>query len=104
MHKTHIVFDDWQYEALRTLVLQLYSWACTPLVVPILSDAMMPAAPCRPGQNPIHFLLRGQHQTPEETPYLADTQRHASPRVALNAAKLLRLGGRKVFFGSSGSR
>src|SRR5262249_16710150 len=77
----------------RRLVLQLYFWACPPFVVPILGDALMPAAPCRPGQNPFHFLLRGQHKTPEETTNLADTQRHASPRVALNVAKLLGVGG-----------
>jgi hypothetical protein len=58
----------------------------------------MPAAPRRPGQDPFHFLLRDQYEVPEETTNLADTQRHASPRVALNAAKLLRVGGSKVFF------
>ena len=86
------------------LVLQLYFWACPPFVVPILGDALMPAAPRRPGQNPFHFLLRGQHKTPEETTNLADTQRHASPRVALNVAKLLGWEGSSVFFGSSGGR
>src|SRR5215475_1201121 len=86
------------------LVLQLYFWACTPFIVPILGDALMPAAPPRPGQNPFHGLLRGQHQTPEEAPNLADTQRHASPRVALNAAKLLGLAASCVFFGSSRGR
>jgi len=80
------------------LVLQLYFWACTPFVVPILGDALMPAAPRRPGENPFHFLLRGQYKTPEETTNHADTQRHASPRVALHAAKLLGVGGRSVFW------
>jgi hypothetical protein len=81
----------------NTLVLQLYFWACTPFVVPILGDTLMPAAPRRPGQNLFHFLLRGQHKTPEETTNLADTQRHASPRVALNAAKLLGVGAAGFF-------
>lgn len=72
----------------NALVLQLYFWACPPFVVPILGDALMPAAPRRPGQNLFHFLLRGQHKTPEETTNLADTQRHASPRVALNVANM----------------
>ena len=88
----------------HALVLQLYFWACPPFVVPILGDALMPAAPRRPGQNPFHFLLRGQHKTPEETTNLANTQRHASPRVALNAAKLLGWEGSSVFFGSSSGR
>jgi hypothetical protein len=86
------------------LVLQLYFWACPSFVVPILGKVLMPAAPRRPGQHPLHFLLRGQPKTPEETTNLADTQRHASPRVALNVAKLLGLGGSSVFFGSSGGR
>ena len=71
------------------LILQLHFWACTPFVVPILGDALMPAAPCRPGQNPFHFLLRGQHETPEETTHLTDTQRHNSPREALKTVRLL---------------
>src|SRR4029453_8014415 len=72
--------------------------------MPIFGNPLMPASPCGPGQNALHFLLRGEHKAPEETTNLADTQRHASPRVALNAAKLLRLGGSSVFFGSSGGR
>src|SRR5262252_4944319 len=45
----------------KRLVLQLYFWTCSPFVVPVLGDTLMPAAPRRPGQNPFHFLLRGQH-------------------------------------------
>jgi hypothetical protein len=86
------------------LVLQLYFWACTPFVVPILGDALMPAAPCGPGQNPLHGLLCGEHKTPEEPPNLAHTQRHRRPRVALKVARLLGLGGRSVFLGSSDGR
>ena len=93
----------WQM-VLACLVLQLYFWTCSPFVVPVLGDALMPAAPRRPGQYPFHFLLRGQHQTPEETPNLADTQRHTSHRIALKAAKLLGLGDSHVFWGSSGGR
>src|SRR5262249_28185419 len=81
----------------QALILQLHFRTCTPFVVPILGDALMPAAPRRPSQNPFHFLLRGQHKTPEETTTLADAQRHASPRVALKAAKLLGWGGCRVF-------
>jgi hypothetical protein len=44
----------------------LYFWTCTPFVVPISGDALMPAAPPRPGQHPFHLLRRGQHQPPEE--------------------------------------
>ena len=49
----------------------------------------MPTAPRGPGQNTLHALLGGQHETPEETTHLADTQRHNSPREALKAVRLL---------------
>ena len=79
-------------DASRRLVLQLYLGNCTPFVVPILGDALMPATPRRPGQNAFTSLLRGQHKAPEEATNFAHTQRHPSPRVALNAARLLGLG------------
>src|SRR6516164_8959149 len=72
--------------------------------MPLLSDPLMPAAPCGPGQHALHFLLRSQHQAPAEMTNLADTQRHAHPRVALKAAKLRRLGCGSVFLGASGGR
>src|SRR5690242_11302813 len=69
--------------------------------MPIFGDPLMPAAPCGPGQNALHFLLRGEHKAPEETPNFAHTQRHPSPRVALKAARLLGLRWANVFFGVS---
>ena len=50
-------------------------------------------------------LLRGKHKAPEETTNFAHTQRPPSPRVALNAARLLGVRWDNVFFGvSSGGR
>jgi hypothetical protein len=80
------------------LVLQLYLCNGAPFVVPILGDPLMPAAPCGPGQNAFDALLRGQHETPQETTYLANTQRHTSPREVLKAVRLLRLEACEIFF------
>jgi hypothetical protein len=55
------------------MVLQLYFWACTPFIVPILSDALMPTTPRGPSQNPFYARLDGQYEVPEEMPNLADT-------------------------------
>jgi hypothetical protein len=57
--------------------------------MPILGDPLMPASPGGPGQKALYFLLRGEHKAPEETTNFTHTQRHPSPRVALNAARLL---------------
>ena len=85
----------------HALVLQLYLWNCTSLVVPILGNALMPAAPRRPCQNALHALLRGQHEAPEEASNLSDTQGYRNPRAALKAARLLRVGWDSVFFGAA---
>ena len=69
--------------------------------MPIFGDPLMPASPCGPGQNALHFLLRGEHKAPEETTNFAHTQRYPSPRAALNAARLLGLQWGRVFFGAS---
>src|SRR4051812_28891607 len=65
--------------------------------MPICGDPLMPASPCRPGQHARHFLLRGEHEAPEETTDFAHTQPHPSPREALNAARLLGVRGDAVF-------
>ena len=83
------------------LVLQLYLWNCTSLVVPIFGNALMPAAPRRPCQQALHALLRSQHEAPEEAPNLRDTQWHRSPRAALKAGRLREAGWGSVFFGAS---
>jgi hypothetical protein len=61
----------------------------------------MPTAPRRPGQQALHALLRSQHEAPEETPNLSDTQGYRNPRAALKAARLLGAGGDSVFFGAA---
>ena len=66
--------------------------------MPILRDPLVPTAPGRPGEHALHALLRGQHKTPEETPYLANAQRHTSPREVLKAVRLLRLEPCEIFF------
>ena len=43
----------------------------------------MSAAPRGLGQNLFDALLRGQRETPEETTYLVDAQRHTSPCAGL---------------------
>ena len=58
----------------------------------------MPAAPCGPAQNPFDALLRRQHETPEETTYLANAQWHPSPREVLKALRLLRREPCEIFF------
>ena len=58
----------------------------------------MPAAPHGPGQHPFDTLLRGQHETPEEATYVADAQRHPSPREVLKAVRLLRVEPCAIFF------
>ena len=83
------------------LILQLYLGTCAPFVVPIFGNALMPAAPGRPGQNAFHALLGGQHEAPEEAPNLPDTQAHRSPRAALKAVKLLGVDWDHIFFGAS---
>ena len=92
--------SDQNIKLLLLRYLQLYFWACTPFIVPILGDALMPAAPHRPGQNPFHFLLHGKHEAPEEATNLADTQWHTSPRPLLKAVRLLRVEPRDIFFDS----
>ena len=82
------------------LVLQLYLWAHAPFVMPIFGDALVPAAPERPGQNPFHSLLHGEHEALEEATNLADTQWHTSPRPLLKAVRLLRVEPRAIFFDS----
>ncbi len=66
--------------------------------MPIFGDPLVPAAPRRPGQNTLNALLCAQHETPEEATNLADTQRHTSPREALEAIRLLRMGPCDIFF------
>jgi hypothetical protein len=58
----------------------------------------MPAAPGGPGQNPFDALLRGQHETPEETTYLANAQRHISPREVLQVVRRSRREPCEIFF------
>ena len=81
-----------------SLVLQLYLWNRTPFVVPILGDALVPAAPHGPGQNTLHALLGGQHEAPEEAPNLTDAQRHPKPREALNPVRVLSGEPHDIFF------
>jgi hypothetical protein len=69
--------------------------------VPIFGHPLVPAAPPRPRQNALHFLLRDQHEAPKETPNLTDTQWYASPRVALKAVRLLAVGWANMFLGAS---
>jgi hypothetical protein len=68
--------------------------------MPIFGNALMPAAPQRPGQNPFYSLLHGKHEAPEEATNLADTQWHTSPRPILKAVRLLRVEPRDIFFDS----
>ena len=68
--------------------------------MPIFGNALMPAAPQRPGQNPFYSLLHGKHEAPEEATNLADTQWHTSPRPSLKAVRLLRVEPRDIFFDS----
>jgi hypothetical protein len=58
----------------------------------------MPAAPGGPGQHPCDALLRGQHETPEETTSLANAQRHISPRAVLQVVRRSRLEPCEIFF------
>jgi hypothetical protein len=60
-----------------------------PLVVIVFRDALMPATPAGPGHHVARALLERQDQAPQEPPNLLDSQREVSPRVALNAARLL---------------
>ena len=57
--------------------------------MPIFGDPLVPTAPRGPGQHTLHALLGRQHETPEETTNLADTQRHNRPREALQTVRLL---------------
>jgi hypothetical protein len=66
--------------------------------VPIFGDPLVPAAPYGPGQDTLHALLCGEHETPEEAPNLADTQRYTSPREVLKAVRLLGVGPCGIFF------
>ena len=66
--------------------------------MPILGDPLVPAAPYGPSQDTLRALLRGEHEAPEETPNLTDTQRHASPRDALKAVRLPCVEPRVIFF------
>jgi hypothetical protein len=85
----------------QALILQLYLWNCTSPVVPIFGHPLVPAAPRRPRQNALHFLLRGQHEAPKEAPNLTYTQRYTSPRAALKAVRLLAVGWASVLLGAS---
>jgi Acylphosphatase len=87
-----------------SLVLPLYFWTCMPFIGPIWGEALMPAAPPRPGPHPCHWLRRGQPQTSEEPPTRAATPWPTRPRVAWQAAKRLGVGDSHVFWGASGGR
>src|SRR5262245_2920235 len=81
----------------HTLVLQLNLWARAPFVVPICGQALMPAAPQRPGQHPCHLLLHGKHEAPEEATPLAAPQWHPRPRPLLQAVRQRRVEPRDIF-------
>ena len=66
--------------------------------MPIFGDPLVPTAPRGPSQHTLNALLCGQHQTPEETTNLADTQRHNSPREALKAVSPLPEESCHIFF------
>ena len=66
--------------------------------MPIFGDPLVPTAPRGPGQNTFHTLLGRQHETPEETTNLADTQRHPSPREVLKTVRLLQEDLGVIFF------
>ena len=57
--------------------------------MPIFGDPLVPTAPRGPGQHTLHALRGRQHETPEETTHLADTQRHNRPREALKTVRRL---------------
>ena len=85
---------------MQRLVLHLYLWARAPFVVPICGQALMPAAPQRPGQHPCHLLLHGKHEAPEEATPLAAPQWHPRPRPLLQAVRQRRVEPRDIFFAS----
>jgi len=65
-------------------------------------SALMPSAPTGPRANMLDGLPRGQDQPAEQPPYLGHAQREERPRLALNAARLLRAwGGGRLFFNAS---
>ena len=66
--------------------------------MPIFGDPLVPTAPGGPGQDTLHALLGRQHETPEETTNLADTQRHNRPREALKTVRLLPEAPCEIFF------
>ena len=72
--------------------------------MPILGDPLMPTAPRGPRENTLDALLCREHETPEEAPNFADTQRHPRPRETLKAVRLLRVMACDIFFtgGASG--
>jgi hypothetical protein len=59
------------------------------LVVPNLGDGLMPPPPVRPGQDVVDGVLRRQLQAPEQPTQFGHAQGDQSPRLALNAARLL---------------
>ena len=66
--------------------------------MPIFGAPLVPAVPCGPSQHTLNALLCGEHETPEEAPNLADTQRDTSPREVLKAVRLLGVGPCGIFF------
>src|ERR687897_1604216 len=90
-----------------TVVIQRLRCQCvncytTTLVVIMFGAGLMPAPPVRPGQDVVRRLLHSQDHAPEEPANLLDAQRHARPRPALKAARLLPRGGAgRLFFNAS---
>src|SRR5215831_20013759 len=71
--------------------------------MPVFGDPLVPAAPRGPRENPLHVLLYREHETPEEAPNFADTQRHPRPRETLKAVRLLRVMACDIFFNGRAS-
>jgi hypothetical protein len=52
----------------------------TLFVVIVVGEPLMPPTPTGPGEDLTHSLLRGQDETPEQSPNLGHAQRDVRPR------------------------